>query len=168
MGVAGLADAGDQPGGGDGRVTWAELKGYLTREVEEAARRASGREQVPEVDDAPIVLQASLPVDAVAKSVAALRDEAACAGRRLRVRASRSRPISAPAARSAPIGLRQWTGCSPGASATRRRSTQEKLGEIRPNAALPGLPRFLPPRPAPIAAWRKAISAAATRAATRG
>ncbi|BAQ50192.1 MULTISPECIES: caspase family protein [Methylobacterium] len=77
MGVAGLADAGDRPGGGDGRVTWAELKGYLTREVEEAARRASGREQVPEVDDAPIVLQASLPVDAVAKSVAALRDEAA-------------------------------------------------------------------------------------------
>lgn len=76
MGVSGLADAGDRPGG-DGRITWAELKGYLTREVEEAARRASGREQVPEVDDAPIVLQASLPVDAVAKGVAALRDEAA-------------------------------------------------------------------------------------------
>lgn len=77
MGVSGLADAGDQPGSGDGRITWAELKGYLKREVEETARRASGREQVPEVDDAPIVLKASLPVDAVANGVAALRDEAA-------------------------------------------------------------------------------------------
>ncbi|AWB25300.1 peptidase C14 [Methylobacterium currus] len=77
MGVSGLADARDQQGDGDGRVTWAELKGYLRREVEEAARRASGREQVPEIDDAPIVLKAALPVDAVAKGVATVRDEAA-------------------------------------------------------------------------------------------
>ncbi len=77
MGVSGLADAREQQGDGDGRVSWAELKGYLRREVEEAARRASGREQVPEIDDAPIVLKASLPVDAVAKGVATVRDEAA-------------------------------------------------------------------------------------------
>ncbi|MET7241826.1 caspase family protein [Methylobacterium sp. EM32] len=81
MGVSGLADRtdrqGDRGGDGDGQVSWAELKGYLRREVEEAARRASGREQVPEIDDAPIVLKASLPVDAVAKGVATVRDEAA-------------------------------------------------------------------------------------------
>ncbi|MEH3143820.1 MAG: caspase family protein [Methylobacterium frigidaeris] len=77
MGVSGLADAKDHQGDGDGQVQWPELKRYLRREVEEAARRASGREQVPEVDDAPIVLQASLPVEAVSRGVAALRDEAA-------------------------------------------------------------------------------------------
>ncbi|RVU14032.1 caspase family protein [Methylobacterium oryzihabitans] len=77
MGVSGQADAAEQQGDGDGQVQWPELKRYLRREVEEAARRASGREQVPEIDDAPIVLQASLPVEAVAKGVAAIRDEAA-------------------------------------------------------------------------------------------
>lgn len=77
MGASGLADAKESQGDGDGQVSWAELKRYLAREVEEAARRASGRAQVPEVDDAPIVLKASLPVDAVAKGVALVRDEAA-------------------------------------------------------------------------------------------
>ncbi|KQP70794.1 caspase family protein [Methylobacterium sp. Leaf112] len=77
MGVSGLADATDRQGNGDGQVQWPELKRYLRTEVEEAARRASGREQVPEIDDAPIVLKASLPVEAVAKGVAAVRDEAA-------------------------------------------------------------------------------------------
>ncbi|MCJ2046675.1 caspase family protein [Methylobacterium sp. J-078] len=77
MGVSGLADGTDQQGDGDGQVAWPELKRYLRREVEEAARRASGREQVPEIDDAPIVLKAALPVDAVANGVAAVRDEAA-------------------------------------------------------------------------------------------
>lgn len=77
MGVSGLADAKDAQGDGDGEITWPELKRYLAREVEEAARRASGREQVPEIDDAPIVLKASLPVPAVAGGVAAIRDEAA-------------------------------------------------------------------------------------------
>ncbi|MRI53896.1 peptidase C14 [Methylobacterium sp. DB1607] len=77
MGVSGIADAKDGPGNGDGLIQWPELKGYLRREVEEAARRASGREQVPEIDDAPIVLKASLPVAAVAGGVAAIGDEAA-------------------------------------------------------------------------------------------
>ena len=77
MGVSGLADAKEGPSGGDGLVEWPELKRYLAREVEEAARRASGREQVPEIDDAPIVLKASLPVAAVSGGVAAIRDEAA-------------------------------------------------------------------------------------------
>ncbi|MEE7455563.1 peptidase C14 [Methylorubrum populi] len=77
MGVSGLADAKEGPDGGDGLVEWPELKRYLAREVEEAARRASGREQVPEIDDAPIVLKASLPVAAVSGGVAAIRDEAA-------------------------------------------------------------------------------------------
>ncbi len=83
-GRRGARRCGRPSGRRDGRVTWAELKGYLTREVEEAARRASGREQVPEVDDAPIVLQASLARRRCAKSVAALRDEAAWRRRRLR------------------------------------------------------------------------------------
>lgn len=77
MGVSGLADVNDQSGNRDGRVEWAELKRYLRKEVEDTARRTSGREQVPEIDDAPIVLQAALPVDAVAKGVASTRDEAA-------------------------------------------------------------------------------------------
>ncbi|MGE8130248.1 caspase family protein [Methylobacterium sp. NPDC080182] len=77
MGVSGLADARDHQGDGDGLVQWTELKRYLRREVEDAARRASGREQVPEIDEAPIVLKASLPVAAVAKGVEAIRDEAA-------------------------------------------------------------------------------------------
>ncbi len=77
MGASGLADAPEQQGDGDGQVSWPELKRYLGREVEEAARRTSGRAQVPEVDDAPIVLKASLPVEAVAKGVATVRDEAA-------------------------------------------------------------------------------------------
>lgn len=77
MGVSGLADAKDGTGDGDGQVAWPELKRYLRQEVEAAARRASGREQIPEIDDAPIVLKAALPVGAVAKGVAALRDEAA-------------------------------------------------------------------------------------------
>lgn len=71
MGVSGLA--GEE--GGD--LPWAVLKAYLRREVAEAARRASGREQVPEVDDAAIVIKASAPVAAVADGVAQVRDEAA-------------------------------------------------------------------------------------------
>ncbi|WP_342152856.1 caspase family protein [Methylorubrum sp. SB2] len=77
MGVSGQADAKEAQGDGDGLVQWAELKLYLRDQVAEGARRASGREQVTEVDDAPIVLKASLPVEAVAGGVAALRDEAA-------------------------------------------------------------------------------------------
>ncbi|KQP40064.1 peptidase C14 [Methylobacterium sp. Leaf104] len=77
MGVSGLADGTDQQGDGDGQVAWPELQRYLRREVEEAARRTSGREQVPEIDDAPIVLKAALPVEAIAKGVASVRDEAA-------------------------------------------------------------------------------------------
>ncbi|WP_407529485.1 caspase family protein [Methylobacterium oryzisoli] len=77
MGVSGLADAKDGTGDGDGQVAWPELKRYLRQEVEAAARRASGREQIPEVDDAPIMLKAALPIPAVAKGVAAIRDEAA-------------------------------------------------------------------------------------------
>jgi hypothetical protein len=77
MGVSGLADAGAEGRPADGQVSWPELKGYLRREVEEAARRASGREQVPEIDDAPIVLKASLPVAAVSRGVETVRDEAA-------------------------------------------------------------------------------------------
>ena len=77
MGVSGLADSKDMAGDGDGLVQWPELKRYLRKEVEESARRTSGREQIPEIDDAPIVVKAALPVEAVAKGVAAIRDEAA-------------------------------------------------------------------------------------------
>lgn len=73
MGVSGLADAGPA---GDGVIGWPELKRYVTREVAAAARRDTGRDQVPEIDDAPITLRASAPVPAIARGVATARDEA--------------------------------------------------------------------------------------------
>ncbi|MFD1333572.1 caspase family protein [Methylopila musalis] len=76
MGASGLADgaAGSAP---DGLVSWDELRSYVGDAVSAAARRESGREQQPEIDAAPIVLAATAPVEAVAESVAAARDEAA-------------------------------------------------------------------------------------------
>lgn len=70
MGVSGLAEA------RDGVIGWPELKRYVTREVTAAARRDTGRDQVPEIDDAPIALKAGAPVPAIARGVATARDEA--------------------------------------------------------------------------------------------
>jgi TPR repeat protein len=75
MGAAGLA----RPGGtGAARaVSLADLKTYLGEAVLEAARRDSGREQIPEIDDAAIALPVGAPVAAVAGMVAGALDEQA-------------------------------------------------------------------------------------------
>jgi TPR repeat protein len=80
MGVAGLADerraGADATGNGDGVVQWSELQAYLKDEVETAARRETGREQVPEVDMAALNLKVDPPVPGIARGVAVARDEA--------------------------------------------------------------------------------------------
>ncbi len=57
-------------------VAWADLRRFVTQDVAEAARRESGREQLPEIDDAPLTLRTSAPVAAVAPGFARARDEA--------------------------------------------------------------------------------------------
>ncbi|MFC5422534.1 caspase family protein [Bosea eneae] len=75
MGAAGLARA---SGAGQGStVSFADLRRYLGETVPEAARRDSGREQIPEVDEAAITLPVGTPVAAVAGMVASGRDEQA-------------------------------------------------------------------------------------------
>ncbi|WP_248309541.1 caspase family protein [Bosea sp. Tri-44] len=76
MGAAGLAQAGQSGSSNDMRIVWSELQSYVVREVEAAARRDSGREQAPEIDEAAIVLPVALPVPAVARAVGLTRDEA--------------------------------------------------------------------------------------------
>jgi TPR repeat protein len=76
MGVAGLARK-SAPGGGDGgALQWSELQTYLKDEVALAARRDTGREQIPEIDAAPISLKINAPVSAIMRPVAIARDEA--------------------------------------------------------------------------------------------
>ncbi|WP_244495124.1 caspase family protein [Bosea sp. Root483D1] len=74
MGAAGLA----RPAGASetGPLAWSDLQRYLKETVEVAARRDSGREQVPEIDLASIALPVAQPVPAVARAVAQARDEA--------------------------------------------------------------------------------------------
>jgi TPR repeat protein len=57
-------------------IPWADLKRYVSVTVAETARRDSGREQSPEIDDAALVIKASAPVAAVAPGYAKARDEA--------------------------------------------------------------------------------------------
>jgi TPR repeat protein len=57
-------------------IPWADLKRYVSVSVTETARRDSGREQSPEIDDAALVIKASAPVAAVAPGYAKARDEA--------------------------------------------------------------------------------------------
>lgn len=75
MGAAGLAG----PAGASeaGPLAWSDLQRYLKDSVEAAARRDSGREQVPEIDQALLALPVAQPVPAVARAVALARDEAA-------------------------------------------------------------------------------------------
>jgi uncharacterized caspase-like protein len=70
-GAAGLAVTSDRT-----EVSWDELKRYVAASVADAARRDSGREQIPEIDDAPITMKVEPPVAAVAAGFAKLRDEA--------------------------------------------------------------------------------------------
>ncbi|MGL4243029.1 MAG: caspase family protein [Beijerinckiaceae bacterium] len=68
-GVAGLASPG-QP-----EVAFASLSRFLAENVAAQARRDSGREQRPEIDDAPLVLPAGRPVAAIAASFGRTTDE---------------------------------------------------------------------------------------------
>lgn len=74
MGAAGLARPAGAPE--TSPLAWSDLQRYLKDSVETAARRDSGREQVPEIDLAPIALPVAQPVPAVARAVALARDEA--------------------------------------------------------------------------------------------
>ena len=74
MGAAGLARAQRAPDSGP--LAWADLQRYLKESVAAAARRDSGREQAPEVDEASFALPPGQPVPAVAGAVAAVQDEA--------------------------------------------------------------------------------------------
>ena len=73
MGAAGLA------GQGDGPVEWSALQAWLTDTVSAVALRETGRSQIPEIDDAAIVLPAAAPVAPVREAVEQARDEAAWA-----------------------------------------------------------------------------------------
>jgi TPR repeat protein len=70
MGAGGLADS-------EGPVEWDALGAYLAESVEAAARRDSGRPQVPEITPAALLLPPGEPVAPVAEAVALGRDEAA-------------------------------------------------------------------------------------------
>ncbi len=70
-GAAGLADAGSAT-----TVAWADLRRFVTEDVAAAARRDSGREQLPEIDDAPLALKVDAPVSAIAPAFGKARDEA--------------------------------------------------------------------------------------------
>lgn len=54
-------------------LSWAAFRHFVIDSVAEAARRTSGREQVPEIDDAAITLKADKPLPALARAY----DEAA-------------------------------------------------------------------------------------------
>lgn len=71
MGVAGLARDGDEAA-----VSWPALQTYLKSSVQAVALRETGREQVPEIDDAPITLKVAPPVASVQRSVAVATDAA--------------------------------------------------------------------------------------------
>jgi tetratricopeptide (TPR) repeat protein len=71
-GAAGLA----APDAAATTIAWADLRRYVGESVAAAARLDSGREQAPEIDDAPLVLKVDAPVAAVAPGFAKARDEA--------------------------------------------------------------------------------------------
>jgi TPR repeat protein len=73
LGAAGLARASDAKP----ELAWTDLRRFVIAGVTEDARRDSGREQVPEIDDAPFILKPGGPVPAVERGFGRVRDEAA-------------------------------------------------------------------------------------------
>jgi len=73
MGAAGLARPAEAPEYAP--LAWSDLQRYIRQTVEPAARRDSGRDQAPEIDEAGLMLPAAPPVAAVAHAVAQTRDE---------------------------------------------------------------------------------------------
>ena len=74
MGVSGLARDAARPGDAS-LIPWQDLQAYVKGQVKATALRDTGREQVPEIDAAPIVLKASVPVPAVQQGVALAQDQ---------------------------------------------------------------------------------------------
>lgn len=72
LGVAGLARASDSKP----ELTWTDLRRFVIEKVAESARRDTGREQVPEIDEASIVFKADGPVPAIQRGYGRVRDEA--------------------------------------------------------------------------------------------
>lgn len=72
MAAAGLASMGDDD---DRRISWDDLRAYVTREVEATARREVGREQEPEIDLAALSLPRAEPPPAIRDGFARARDE---------------------------------------------------------------------------------------------
>jgi TPR repeat protein len=76
LGAAGVARASDtRP-----ELAWADLRRFVIAGVAEGARRDSGREQVPEIDEAPFILKPGGPVPAIERAFARVHDEAAWRG----------------------------------------------------------------------------------------
>jgi TPR repeat protein len=74
MGVSGLASQRGAAANAN-QVQWPDLVSYMKDEVQQTARRTTGREQVPEIDSAALSLTVT-PVTAVERAIAAARDEA--------------------------------------------------------------------------------------------
>jgi TPR repeat protein len=71
MGVSGLANK----AGASKDLSWPDLAAYIKDEVQQSALRSTGREQLPEIDNASFSL-AMAPVSAVESAIAGARDEA--------------------------------------------------------------------------------------------
>jgi tetratricopeptide (TPR) repeat protein len=74
MGVAGMAHRAQPDSTDSTPIAWPELAAYLTGEVPSAARRLTGRDQLPEIDAASIALRTGT-VAAVAGVMAVQQDE---------------------------------------------------------------------------------------------
>jgi uncharacterized caspase-like protein len=71
-----LASAGLAATGENKEIAWADLRSFVIDGVSEAARRDTGRAQIPEIDEAPLILKADGPVPAIEKGYGNARDEA--------------------------------------------------------------------------------------------
>jgi formylglycine-generating enzyme required for sulfatase activity len=76
LGVAGLTRVSDAETDLKPDFSWAELRRFVIDSVTEGARRETGREQVPEIDEAALTLKSSGPVPAIERGYGRMRDEA--------------------------------------------------------------------------------------------
>jgi hypothetical protein len=71
LGAAGLARVSEAKPD----LSWAELRRFVIDSVAEGARRETGREQVPEIDEAALTLKPDGPVPAIEHAYGCIRDE---------------------------------------------------------------------------------------------
>jgi Sulfatase-modifying factor enzyme 1/Caspase domain len=77
LGAAGLSRASDAKPDLKPDLSWAELRRFVIDSVTEGARRETGREQVPEIDEAAFTLKPDgPPVPAIERGYGRMRDEA--------------------------------------------------------------------------------------------